>query len=98
MIDWWMVATNGLWILGLTLVLATVSYHHWLASETGSRRRDLFSASSFQVPWTLGLFLGCTGWALAQAPQWWQKTLWFVLAARCGWQMLSSLAATWRRD
>ena len=98
MIDWWTVAANGLWILGLTLALAAFSYHHWFAGETGRRRRDLFRASSFQLPWTSGLFLASTGWALAQAPQWWEKTLWLVLAAWCGRRMLSSLVATWRRD
>jgi hypothetical protein len=97
MIDWWMVAANGLWILGLALLLAALSYHHWLAGETGWRRRDLFSACSFQVPWTSGLFLAFTGWALAQAPQWWEKTLWLVLAAWCGWRMLSSLARALRQ-
>jgi len=34
MIDWYMVAANGLWIAGLSVVVAAFSYHDWIARET----------------------------------------------------------------
>ena len=45
MIDWWMVGTNSLWIVGLSILFAALSYHDWLAKETGQRRRELFRAT-----------------------------------------------------
>jgi hypothetical protein len=37
MIDWYLVATSGLWILGASILLAAFSYHQWLAGERGRR-------------------------------------------------------------
>ncbi|OFV92783.1 MAG: hypothetical protein A3H95_14535 [Acidobacteria bacterium RIFCSPLOWO2_02_FULL_64_15] len=91
MIDWRMVAANGLWILGLSILLSVFSYHDWLARETRRRRRDLFKEYSFRFPWTSGMFLVCVGWGLGQAVRWWEKALWFVLAAWFGWEMLGQL-------
>lgn len=40
MIGIWGVAVNGLWVLGLALVLAAVSWAHWIASleEIGTQQ------------------------------------------------------------
>ncbi len=93
MIDWWMVATNSLWILGLSIVLAAFSYHDWLARVKQRRRRDLFKERSWRLPWTLGMFLTSVGWGLSQAGRWWETTLWFALAASFGWDMLGLMLA-----
>ena len=98
MIDWWMVAANGLWILGLSVLLAAFSYHDWLAGRTGRRRRDLFKECSFRFPWTTGMLLVCAGWGLGQAARWWEKSLWFVLAGWFGWEMCRLVAAAYRRS
>jgi hypothetical protein len=90
MIDWWMVASNGLWIFGLALLLAAFSYHDWLAAERGWPRREVFSARSFRAPWTTGLFLTFGGWALARSGPWWERVPWGVVAVWCGWRMLQS--------
>jgi hypothetical protein len=96
LIDWWMVATNGLWILGLSIVLAAFSYHDWLARETGRRRRDLFKERSWRLPWVSGMFLACVGWGLAQDTRLWGKSFWFALATMFGWQMVRLMAARWK--
>lgn len=98
MIDWWMVATNGLWILGLSVLLAAFSYLDWLAGETGRRRRDLSRAPSFHLAWMAGLFLTCTGWGLGQSVRWWEQAVWFVLSLWFGWEVLRSLVAAYRRS
>ena len=98
MIDWGMVASNSLWILGLSVLLAAFSYHDWLAGKTGQRRRDLFTKRSFLLPCTLGLFLTCAGWGIGQAVRWWEKAIWFVLAATFGWGMLRLLAEAYRQS
>ena len=52
MIDWVNVALNALWILGLSIILAAFSYHQWLAGETASRLRELWSQPSWQIPFS----------------------------------------------
>ena len=91
MIDWSTLAFNGLWILGLALLVATYSYHDWLAAERGRRRREMFRERSFRGPWTTGLFLTCAGCALARIGPWWGRTFWFALAAWFGWRTLDIL-------
>lgn len=91
MIDWWMVLANSLWILGLSTLLAAFGYHDWLAKETGRRRRNLFKEKSWQVPWTLGMFLTSAGWMLSQGHPWWEQAPWLGLTAWFGWKMASVL-------
>lgn len=98
MIDWRMVASNGLWILGLSVLLAAFSYHDWLAGTSGRRRRDLFKEPSFLLPCTSGLFLTCVGWGLGQAVRRWEKAVWFVLAATFGWETVRLLADAYKRS
>ena len=98
MIDWWRVFTNSLWILGLSTLLAAFSYNDWLATETGQRRRDLFKEPAWRLPCSLGLFLTCAGWMLSQADRWWEKVLWFGLAAWFGWEMLLVMMALYQRS
>lgn len=88
MIDWWMVATNSLWILGLSIILTAFGYHHWLAKETGRRLREMFRLHSWHLPFAVGMFLTCLGWGLAQASAWWETLLWGLLAATFGWDVL----------
>ena len=98
MIDWWMVTTNSLWILGLSILLAAFSYLDWLAGETGRPRLALSKGPSFHLAWMTGLFLTCAGWGLAQATRWWEKAVWLLLALWFGWAMLRSLVAAYKRS
>ena len=98
MIDWWAVATTGLWILGMSILLAAFSYHDWLARETGRRRRDLFNEFSFRLPCTCGIFLACVGWGLGQAGRWWERAFFFLIAASFGLEMRGLIASVHKRS
>lgn len=89
-IDWPKVATNALWILGLSIVLAAFSYHDWLAAETGRTWRELFKRRSWRLPATGGFALTCAGWALAQAAYWWTKAGWAALAVWFAWKFVGA--------
>ncbi len=80
MIDWWLVFTSALWILGLAIVLAAFSYYDWLARETGRRRREVFWQSAWPAWLDAGLILVCAGLGLGAHP-WWERLLWLALAA-----------------
>lgn len=93
MIGWYMLAANGLWIAGLSVVVAAFSYHDWIARETSRRRRDLFRQRSWQLPWTSGMCLTCVGWGLSQASRRWETWLWLVLGGWFAWDLIRLLAA-----
>jgi hypothetical protein len=57
MIDWLSVVAHGFWIAGLALILAALSYHYWLAEQTGHSLREQFGGVSFQRVFVIGLLL-----------------------------------------
>ena len=87
MIDWVNVALNALWILGLSMILAAFSYHHWLASETSRRLRDVLAQPSWKLPFTAGMVLTCVGFGYGLAERWWERTIWTALAVTCAVQL-----------
>src|SRR4051812_2491644 len=93
MINWWFVTTSGVWILGLTCLVSALSYHTWIAGESGRARSDLWTESSFRLPWTAGVFFACVGWALAHARQFllWEQVLWTSVIALFAWPMITAL-------
>ena len=79
MVDWLGVATNSVWILGLALVLAVLSYADWSAHMTRQRLREVLGQAAFRVTLWSGLTLFCVGVALSGG-RWWERALWGVLA------------------
>ncbi|MBN1978299.1 MAG: hypothetical protein JW918_12960 [Anaerolineae bacterium] len=80
MIDVWGVIANSLWILGLAVLLAVLSWAHWTASTEGNRLRDELKRPRTQQALGLGLLLFCAGLA-ATGHTWWERILWGLLAA-----------------
>ena len=78
LVDWGNIAGNALWILGLGIALAAVSYTDWRASTVPIQRRVAFSAPSFLAPFNLGLTLFAAGF-IYQNRQTWEAVLWAVL-------------------
>lgn len=91
MIDWVNVGLNALWILGLSIILAAFSYHHWLAAETSRRLRDVLAQPSWKLPFSLGMVLTCVGVGYGLADRWWEKTIWTALALSYAWQLVTVL-------
>ena len=88
MVEWLGVATNSVWILGLALVLAVLSYADWSAHTTRQRLREVLGRAAFRVALWSGLTCFCAGVALSGG-RWWERILWGVLA-------VMALAEVWR--
>jgi hypothetical protein len=80
MIDIWGVLANSLWIVGMTILLATFSWAYWIAQEKGHRLRTVIDRPRIQQVLNGGGFLFCVGLA-ATAHAWWESILWGLLAA-----------------
>jgi hypothetical protein len=78
-IDVWGVIANSLWILGLAVLLAVLSWAHWAASTEGKRLHAVLGQHRTQQGLDLGLFLFCAGLA-ATGRAWWERVLWGLLA------------------
>ena len=60
-IDWAYLGAHFLWIFGLSLILAALSYHTWLVQEM----RRPFSAQFREPSWQLAVNVGLSLMALA---------------------------------
>ncbi|MBN1813534.1 MAG: hypothetical protein JXA14_16975 [Anaerolineae bacterium] len=80
MIDIWGVIANSLWILGLAVLLAALSWARWIAHTEQSRLRVVLKRPRTQQILDAGLFLFCAGLA-ATGRAWWECILWGLLAA-----------------
>ena len=92
MIDWFGVFYNALWIFGLAIVLAALSYADWrrrLAVQKESFRHAL-SEPGLQAAVSLGFTLFCAGLALGSAV-WWQIAAWVALGLFFAWNGLTCL-------
>jgi hypothetical protein len=78
------VARNALWILGLSIVLASWSYTSWWASMRRIKVRHALGLPRFQTPFAVGLTLFCASLAWGST-RWWERGLWIVLGClSCG--------------
>jgi hypothetical protein len=60
-LDWAYLGAHFLWIFGLSLILAAISYHTWLDEET----RRSFSAQFREPSWQLAVTVGLSLMALS---------------------------------
>jgi hypothetical protein len=78
LIDWRLVGFSALWILGLSVLLATISFADYTANTEGVRLRDALGRRSYQAAIYAGLTL--FGFGLAgTAGSWWETAIWIVL-------------------
>lgn len=78
LIDWGWLARQVPWVLGLSVLLAGVSWGHWEALVTGRRHREVLGRPSYRVVFSLGLILFTLGLALNPS-RWWEPYLWGAL-------------------
>ena len=94
MIDVASLAANALWVLGLSLVLAGLSWAHWAAQKEDAPLRQVLQRAGLRVAIDLGLLLFCAGLA-ATSRRWWERALWALLAV--AWTVQAALALRGRR-
>ena len=82
MIPWLPVLFNGLWILGLAVLLADLSYHYWLAHEEGQRMRAQLGRPAFLSFAWLGLALVAAGLA-GTSDRVWELLIWVLFGLFC---------------
>lgn len=82
MIDVFSLAANALWILGLAVLLAVLSWARLAARSEQVRFRQVLARPPIQLGLDLGLLLFCAGLA-ATGRTWWERVLWSLLAG--GW-------------
>ncbi|HRX03748.1 MAG: hypothetical protein KDI07_10985 [Anaerolineae bacterium] len=94
MIDWYGVFHNALWVAGLAIALASLSYMDWRRRTQEPRIgfRVALGQPGFQTVFSLGMVLFCVGVALGGA-SWWQTAGWAILAVAFGWLAFTS----WRK-
>ncbi len=90
MIDWVMVGSNALWIVGLAIALAAFSFASWQSWATGASFRQTLGRPTFQGVLSLAGLLFCLGLA-ATSPVLWQAALWLILAALFLYQAFTTL-------
>lgn len=80
MIDWWGLAYNAVWILGLGMSLAALSMASYQARVDKVRLRRKLAEGAFQLPLMIGMMLFCLGLLLSSQP-WWEKAVWGLASA-----------------
>lgn len=70
--------SNALWILGLAVVLATVSWANWRAMIAHDRLHLVLTEPHLGLILNIGGLLFCAGLA-ASLYRWWERFLWALL-------------------
>jgi len=78
MAEVWVVVKNGLWILGISILLAAWSYARYAAHEAGIRTRDKLGERKYALVIDAGLILFIAGMA-ATEQRLWARALWVLL-------------------
>ncbi|MBI4770269.1 MAG: hypothetical protein HY784_07640 [Chloroflexi bacterium] len=79
LIDWALVAYRALWIVGLSLILAALSFADYRAAEMKLRFWQVLKEPAYQAAIQMGLLLTCLG-LLGGARSWWEQIIWVGLA------------------
>jgi len=74
----WLVVKNGLWILGLSILLATWSYARYTAYEARVKTREKLNEPKYALVTDIGLLLFVAGMAATET-RWWARVLWSLL-------------------
>jgi len=90
MIDWLNLIWNALWILGLAVGLATLSYASWEASIYKEKFSVRLRRSTPQAVLNLAGVLFCLGLA-GTSRRWWEIGLWLLLGVSFIFQAITAL-------
>ena len=79
-IDVWYVVAHSLWMLGLAILVAALSWAHWAAGVAGCGLRDAVRRPAVRRGIEIGLVFFGAGMG-ATGRHWWEQGLWWLLAA-----------------
>ena len=78
MIDWIAAGIGALWIAGLAITFAALSYAHWRARQRGETLRRIVGTRGYQVILNLGAAM--VGMSLLLSTRsLWERVVWSVL-------------------
>jgi hypothetical protein len=78
LIDWYLVGFGALWIFGLSLNLAALSFADYERAQTKLRFRDVWSRRGYQIVSNAGLSMFCFG-LIGMVHSDWEGLLWGAL-------------------
>jgi succinate dehydrogenase hydrophobic anchor subunit len=76
-IEWHTVLLNGFWIAGLALLLAALSYHHWVAQQTSGSLHEQLQKPAFRQAFWLSFILVAVGLA-GTSQRGWETAVWGI--------------------
>jgi hypothetical protein len=77
-IDVWSVVRNGLWVVGLSVLLAAWSWARYAAQKAGVKTRDKLAEPWYALALDFGLSLFLAGMA-ATEERWWARLMWIAI-------------------
>ncbi len=95
MIDLWGVFSNFLWILGLSVLLATWSYAYYEARMSDKKVSEKFNELTYALSLDVGLLLFCAGLA-ATEHRGWARLIWILMGIAILVEGGMRIAAQWR--
>jgi small-conductance mechanosensitive channel len=89
-IDWVALLFHSAWILGLAIILAVFSYHHWQARQENRSLPEQLRTPAFTIPTQFGLALIVIGLA-GTSQTTWETIIWIIILLI----ILLNLGKTW---
>ena len=89
-IDWRTVWTNGLWIAGTAVLLATFSYTYWLARVEARPLAEINQKPVYNFLFWLGFLLVLLG-LIFTSSRWWETAVWLLFTGWAVWNLIASL-------
>lgn len=72
-----MILFNSFWIIGVAILLAVTSYHHWLAVQEKRSLRKQFNEPSYTHFFWISVTLICIGLA-GTSTRVWETAVWII--------------------
>jgi hypothetical protein len=80
LVDWALVGRSALWLLGLSVVLAGLSFAEYRAAQQRRPMKEVLARPVYQQALSGGLGLVCLG-LLAGSPTLWEAGVWAAFSA-----------------
>lgn len=88
-INWVSLLFHVVWIIGLAVILATFSYHHWQANQQNRPLREQLRLPGFVRPVWMGVILVTIGLA-GTSQTVWEAIVWVILSLVALFNLLKS--------